>query len=263
MPSLVGSEMCIRDSLYKIGLIANAGFNTETYELPVNIFGTRGRRTFIPVSVDGKYAWPVARDSYMIASYAWADGYIEISADAYAPLSSVEKVKVVLHKNPIRTLYSMTDIGGLDKYSNIIENNIGSGPFRIIHVPRDQVDEKTIMNLDHMITSDLLLNADEIDGKESTLLFSRELVKLKRNDRCEYTGIRSGYSFLAKHAEGAILYHPRFQGLIILFRRGYLDCAIVPSDLLEIKDNKDLIDYSTDIVAKENVMLLSKSKTGF
>ncbi|MCE4614817.1 MAG: molybdopterin molybdotransferase MoeA [Desulfurococcales archaeon] len=253
-------EEVVERYLYKMGLMVKPGFIINTYELPVNIFGTRGRRTYIPISVDNTYLWPVARDSYMIASYAWADGYIEISADAYAPLTKGEKVSAVLHKNPVGTIYSLTDIGDLSKYSSIIEGYIASEPYKVIPVPRDQIDEKIIGNLEHLIATNLVMDTGNNTGSRLyRRLYSRHLVRIERSSRCEYTGIRSGYGFLAKQVDGAVLYHPRFQGLLILFRKGYMDCAIVPSDLLE--ENKDLLGYTTDIIAKENVFLSSKPHT--
>jgi len=252
-------EKVVETYFYKMGLMTRKDFNVNPYELPVNIFGTRGRRTYIPVSVDNIYAWPVARDSYMIASHAWADGYIEISSDAYAPLTKGEKVNVKLFRHPVKTVYSFTDIGNSRRYSKIIEKTIDSRIYKIIPVPRDQIDDTVIRNMEHFITTDLLM---ENKSSGNSILYkqicSRELVRLEKNNKCRYTGIRTGYGFLAKQSDGAILYHPRFQGIIILFRKGYIDCAIVPSDLLE--ENSDLRKYVADTVAKEEVLLVSKIK---
>ena len=253
-------EKVVEEYFYKMGLITKKNFTIDLYELPVNVFGTRGRRTYMPVSVDNIYAWPVARDSYMIASYAWADGYIEIPSDTYSPLTKGEKVSVELFKHPVKTVYSLTDIGNLREYSNIIETAIGYGLYKIIPVPRDQIDDVVIGNMEHFITTDLLMKGKKRSNDLLyTQMYSRELVRLERTGKCRYTGIRAGYGFLAKQFNGAILYHPRFQGITILFRRGYIDCAIVPSDLLE--ENRDLGKYATDTVANEDVLLISKIKS--
>ncbi|MEB3758478.1 MAG: molybdopterin molybdotransferase MoeA, partial [Desulfurococcales archaeon] len=103
-------EKIVEKFLRELGLTLEPSCSSKELTLPVTIYGTRGRTTYIPVAIDGEYAWPVARDSYMIASYAWSDGLIEIPSNAYAPLTKGTKVRVAIKRKPVTTIYALTDV---------------------------------------------------------------------------------------------------------------------------------------------------------
>jgi hypothetical protein len=246
-------EKIVERFLYELGLSLEHSCSSKELTLPLTIYGTRGRTTYIPVAIDGEYAWPVARDSYMIASFGWSDGLIEIPSNAYAPLAKGTKVRVMVTRKPPTTIYALTDIAEWDLYTELIESNIVSARYRILSVSKDQLDSNLIKDMSYIIAPKGLLE-DSFINRKIIRLGSRSLVKLEKTGKCNYSGIRAGYGFLERFVDGTLLYHPRFQGLLSLFKKGYLDCTILPSDFIERE--QELQKYVTEKVGNEDLVLV-------
>ena len=250
-------EKIVEKFLYELGLTLEPSCSSKELTLPVTIYGTRGRTTYIPVAIDGEYAWPVARDSYMIASYAWSDGLIEIPSNAYAPLTKGTKVRVAIKRKPVTTIYALTDIAEWDKYSSLIEDNIGTFQYRILSLSKDQLDTDLIGHMNYIVAPKDVMQ-EEFSSRKIVYLGSRSLVKLEKTGKCNYSGIRAGYGFLEKYVDGTLLYHPRFQGLSSLFKKGYLDCTILPSDFID--QDQELQKYAAEKIGNEELVLVLPEK---
>ncbi len=252
-------EKVVLPYLGMTGLAQGEPYTRKAY-LGTTIYGARGRTTFLPVAAAGDMVWPVARDSYMIASYAWADGYIELPSEAYAPLYEKEPVHVYFKRYPLPTVFSFTDLSRLESISGLIEKLLESDTrYRIIPIPPEQVDGSSLESMDYIIASNIVLEDNDYSGFDTVEIGYRDLARVERKDssECSYTGIRSGYSSLRKEfpEDTRVLYHPRFQGLKVLLEKGYLDCALLPLDM--VVEEKT---YRITVIARERLLFLYKRK---
>lgn len=198
-----------------------------TATLTTMLHGERGRDTIVPVALVGGEklaALPVARDSYMIASYAWSDGEVVVPAGLHAPYEPGELVQVDTYWAPRRRLLVLADevdVEGLvEKY----------GLDGAVYAPSSKPAEilKLLPSGSIALVSTISLSEIPEGWKVEEDLGSREITLTGSNpERCARLATPAVYSNL-KPAEYVPYPVPRIRSARILLDQKYVDCAILP-----------------------------------
>ncbi|MCE4599271.1 MAG: molybdopterin molybdotransferase MoeA [Desulfurococcales archaeon] len=222
-----------------------------TSQLPVE----RGRHTLIPVALVGSEedlaAFIVAKDSYMIASYPKADGLTVVEAGTHTPPQAGSIIDVTVFKPVKPTAIALTD--------SILSRHASEEiHVKVLYIPTS-TPEDVIKLLPE--TSNVYVIAS-IEGLEAAGInysvirrHKRDIILLKRRGNCSKTAVFTPYSNIAigelRDVNHLIVPAPRAETALILVKQGYVDCAVLPSDLIGgINDGMDKIK-----VGEEEVVL--------
>lgn len=174
------------------------------------------RRLELPLAtVEGKelLAFPVAVESYMIASLHKADSKARIEAGASREiLSRIVAVRLAAQD---RTIVSFRDtkLIELSKYNR-----------RVIYVPGGAVDERVVRLLQG--SEALAVLPAEMCGKRLEVV-SRKILLVKRGKECRTI---AHYGEPPSDVRGVLIAAPRAESAAIMLEAGYTECAVLPED---------------------------------
>ncbi len=222
--------------------------------LASDVTGEKGRTTYVPVAIVGSYAIPVARESYMIASYPLADGVIIVAPGSMAPLEKGSIVDVRSWRQAPNTLLMLTDTRLPEAHA---VTGLSDPPTRVVYSP-------TVWETARSMVSNVEIPAiaaapEQVNsGNDWLELGSRGIVLLKRSGPCSEVAAYAPYASQYREAIPAgsrVIVSRRAMGAVILFRDGYADCALVPSDYVELAAEEDEADLGVEEIGRERILL--------
>lgn len=209
------------------------------------LHGERGRDTIVPVALVGESepaAVPIARESYMIASYAWSDGEVIVPAGLHTPYEPGERVEVETYGAPRRRLLVLAD--GVDVNPVIEEYKLDGA----VYAPSGKPDQmmKLLPKGSLVVVSSINLPKlpegwaiEEDLGERSIALV------MSTDEKCGRAAIPAVYTGL--RPPDAVPYPvPRIQSARILLEQGYVDCAVLPGN-------------DGEILGRERILVLRKT----
>lgn len=191
------------------------------------LYGERGRDTIVPVALVGEgepAAVPVARDSYMIASYAWSDGETVVPAGLHAPYEPGTKVDVETYGAPRRRLLVLADDVDVDRL--IAEYSLDGAVYAPTAKP-EQVLGLLPRGAVAVASSLTLKEAPEGWTVEGVLAERDVTLAGATGGRCERVAVPTVYTDL-KPVDAVPQPVPRVQSARVLLKHGYVECAILP-----------------------------------
>lgn len=185
-----------------------------------SVEGERGRDTIIPVALAGELAVPLARESYMIASYAAADGYIVVPASSMEPLRMGETVEVRAWRPPSRSVLVATDTRLWKPPEGV----------RAIYAPMPWEEAEKLAGSG--IASIAAAPAGAATGRWARIGV-RRVVLVSRSSRCQEAAVFSPYVTMYPDlipGEARVIPVRRAAGAASLYSDGYVDCTVIPED---------------------------------
>ena len=221
-----------------------------TSQVPVE----RGRHTLTPIALVGEEnnmaGFIVAKDSYMIASYPKADGFILVEAGTHTPPQPGSMVDVTVFR-PIRpTIIALTD-SALTRWAS---ESTGA---RILYVPTSTPED--VLSLLPKTSNIFIITLKDklgiLNNSYSIIkMHKRDILIVKNNPKCSRVAVFVPYSDMVRELfrgeEPVVVPAPRAESAIILVKQGYVDCSVLPSDTTGIDDDMDKIK-----VGEEEVVL--------
>ena len=223
--------------------------------LASDVAGERGRTTYVPAAIVSSYAIPVARESYMIASYPLADGVIIVPPGSTGPLERGSMVDVRSWRQAPKTLLMLTD-------TRLPEAHAMTGMPSSTRVLYSPMVWETAKSMARDVEIPAIAAAPEhVDpGSGWSELGLRGIVLLKRSGSCSEVAAYAPYASQYREAIPAgsrVIASRRAMGAVILFRDGYADCALVPSDYVEPAAEGDKADLKIEEeeIGRERILL--------
>ncbi|MEB3861077.1 MAG: molybdopterin molybdotransferase MoeA [Desulfurococcales archaeon] len=210
----------------------------------------KGRHTIVPVSLapgsGGFLAFPVAKDSYMIASYPKAEGVTIIPAGAHTPPRPGSKIRVELSREPGDKVIYLTDTRLISPPTRPGVKNLyfptGTPETVIQLLPPGQV-----------VVTSLTPKVEEV--AEATEEARRSIVLATRSGQCRRAAVFLPYSTRTKLPGDPVrVPAPRAETAMVMLEQGYVDCALVPGDYAEGLDGFNLEEVDTERVALARVV---------
>ncbi|MCE4612733.1 MAG: molybdopterin molybdotransferase MoeA [Desulfurococcales archaeon] len=190
----------------------------------------RGREANIPLALIGSdpmspsLAVPVARESYMIASYAKSDGYTVLGPGVNQPLKPGSFIEATSIRASRRSLLAFTDTPKIPEWARKYK-------VRAIYVPT--WEPLTIIDMappGTLVVVGLDSNRGDPERIEAIDHYQRNVVMYSRGRECARTAVFSAYQEYATRVQGIEIPAQRAETARLLFEGGYVDCIIAPSD---------------------------------
>ncbi len=215
--------------------------------------GERGRDTIVPVALasgEPPAAIPVARDSYMISSYAWSDGEVVVPAGLHKPIEPGSTVEVETYGAPRRRLIVAAD--PFDP-SQLVES---LGLHGAVHAPTaNMADLLAALPPGSLVVASTIGLPGGGPWRVKAELAERDVV-VAGSGRCARAAVPAVYAPLASKARAGVPAPvPRTVGAAVLLGQGYVDCAILPEDLARG------LGVPHERVAREKLILLEATGT--
>lgn len=207
----------------------------------------KGRHTIVPVSLmegsRGYMAFPVAKDSYMIASYPKAEGITIIPAGAHTPPRPGSRIEVELSREPGGKVLALTD-------TRLLDPGAGAG-VKVLYFPTG-TPEAIIEDLPRGQAVITGINPRVEGLVEVVEEARRDIVLARRSSGCRRAAVYLPYTTLGIELPGdpVRVPAPRAETAKVLLAQGYVDCALLPGDYAE-----DLAGAELERVQGERVAL--------
>jgi molybdenum cofactor synthesis domain-containing protein len=199
--------------------------------LAVDVAGEKGRLTYIPVALVGEYAVPVARESYMIASYPLADGVVVIPPSEAAPLERDVIVDVRAWREPPPSMLLLADIVNVPDAVTIEDKHGGR---RVLHYPAPWAQARRLAERAGVkALAAAPIDSDSVIPSGWRIVGERKIFLAARSPECQRVAVYSPY--ITDHPDlipssARVVASRRAFGARELLEGGYVDCALVPSD---------------------------------
>ena len=197
----------------------------------VMIVPSRGRRSNIPVASLGSGPLsvesfvPVAKESYMIASFAKADGYLVLGQEVNAPLRPGSMVEVSVNRPSRRTLLALTDTPKTQAWAP--KFNV-----KVVYYPvLDPAPMIESLPTGALVALGLPGRLEPEQVRVSVVEeYARRVVVYHNRGSCERIALYASYQRYARNLQGIKILSPRAETAKILVEQGYVDCALLPND---------------------------------
>ncbi|MEB3774098.1 MAG: molybdopterin molybdotransferase MoeA [Desulfurococcales archaeon] len=219
-------EEVVLDLLSRLGLPSiRRGMRRVRAQLVSTLPVEKGRHTIIPLALAGSrsgyLAFTVAKDSYMIASYPKADALAVVPAGTHTPPRPGSLVEAELLREPGEKLIMLTDTA-----MDLVPRGQG---LQTIYYP--VADPHPI--LESLKPGTRVVYAEA--GQEASIRVIREatrsIVLAGRGGRCERIAVYQPYTIHQDALKDAVkVPSPRAESAVILYKQGYVDCALIPED---------------------------------
>ena len=209
--------------------------------------GERGRDTIVPVALVGEdkpAAIPVARESYMIASYAWSDGEVIVPAGLHAPYEPGEQIDVETYGAPRRRLLVLAD--KIDVSAVVEEYGLDGAVYAPSGKPGQVM--KLLPRGSIVVASSISLSSSPDGWIIERTLAERSVVlaTASRGGGCRRVATPAVYTSL-KPPEAVPYPVPRIESARILLSQGYVDCAILPDTI-----------SNGEVIGRERILVMRK-----
>lgn len=208
-------------SSFLLPLLDAIGMPSVERSEPIEVTLAQGVRSDIkrglelPLATVGKrpLAFPVAVESYMVASLHKADSKAKLEAGiSREALSPLTVMRLRAQKDAI---ISFRDTKLID---------LSNRNMRVIYVPGGTVDERVVRLLEGSGTLAIL---PEGPCRKALERARRRILLVKRVGECRSTAY---YGEPPSKVKGILIAAPRAESAAIMLRHGYVDCALLPED---------------------------------
>ncbi len=186
----------------------------------------KGRHTIVPVSLamgtNGFLAFPVAKDSYMIASYPKAEGVTIIPAGSHTPPRPGSRIRVELSREPVDKVIYLTD-------TRLIRPRERPGTKFLYFPTGSPKDVIELLPPGQLLVTSLAPGVEEV--VEVLEEARRSIVLASYTASCSRLAVFLPYSAsIDVEGDPVRVPAPRAETAIIMLEQGYVDCALVPGD---------------------------------
>ncbi len=222
----------------------------------------KGRDTIVPVALvyPGPVAVPVAKDSYMIASYAMADGETIVPASLHEPIKPGSVIRVEADEARLAAARRGGILVTADWVDPAKLRELAGNNERIVYYPA-----RLSHSILELLPSGLTVVASSLDGITPTLgaqVLERRRVLLAVHSYSSCKGGRAAvprvYAGLAGRLgpDVVALGVPRVESARIMLKQGYVDCALLPDNAV------DATLQGAEVVAEEDIIVFRVRRPG-